>query len=73
MEGYKPDLNMLLRNMTDNPTGAVATGVTWDPNEEFMVAPIQPGKTYRLDIYKQNYWPGAASVGLAVYRTTLPQ
>ena len=71
-EGLKPDLNMLLRDM-DYPTSAVAYAHTWDPSEEFLVASVLPGKLYRLDIYKQNTWPGPMSVGLAAYTTNNPQ
>lgn len=69
---FKPDLNMLLRDL-NNPTGAVGYSATYDPNEEVIVAPVTDGDVYRLDIYKQNYWPGPESFGLAVDFTLNPQ
>jgi hypothetical protein len=69
---YKPDLNMLLRDL-DAPTTAVGVAASYDPNEEFISAPVVAGKVYRLDVYKQNYWPGAESFAVAAYLTTSPQ
>jgi len=68
----KPDLNMLLRDLSQ-PDAAVQTAHTWDPAEEFIAAPVVPGKLYRLDIYKQNHWPGPMSFALAAHLTTNPQ
>jgi Subtilase family len=69
---WKPDLNMLLRDL-DSASGAVQTAATWDPNEEVIAAPVQPGHVYRLDIYQQNYWPGPESFGLGAFFTTNAQ
>jgi hypothetical protein len=67
-----PTLHMLLRDL-DFPTGAVAGQSVWEPNELFVVAPVEAGKTYRLDMYKQNSWNGPVSYGVAAYLTANPQ
>lgn len=68
----KPNLAMLLRDLAQ-PAGALQTAGTWDPEEEFIAAPVIAGHTYRLDIYSQNSWPGPESFGLAAFVTANPQ